>query len=67
MLFMVQFLIFICVVAVVIIGVRWLLSLTGVVIPQPLMLILGIILFVILLIMFMQYVPGGSGLALWHR
>jgi hypothetical protein len=69
MMFMIQFLIFVCVVAVVIIGIRWLLSLTGVSIPQPLMLILGILLFIFLLIMFLQYIGYGTnlGLPVWHH
>lgn len=48
--FLVGFLIACCVIAVVIILVRWLVSLTGIAIPQPLLLVLGIILFILLLL-----------------
>jgi hypothetical protein len=53
--FLVAFLVFIIVVAIVIIGVRWLLSLAGVVIPQPQMIILGLICFLILLLFFLNF------------
>jgi hypothetical protein len=68
MAFLIQFLIFICVVAIVIIGGRWLLSLTGLAIPQPLLVILGIILFLVLLLLFLNYagISGAPGLV-WHR
>ncbi len=46
----ISFLIGICLIAVVIIAVRWLLGLAGIAIPQPLMLIIGILLFVVLLV-----------------
>jgi uncharacterized membrane protein len=59
--FLVGFLILVCVIAIVIIACKWLLSLTGIAIPQPLLLILGIIIFLILLMVLLQY----SGLALW--
>jgi len=52
--FLFWFLITIAVLAIVIIGVKWLLSLTGIAIPQPLLVILGIILFIVCMI------------ALWH-
>lgn len=53
--FLVGFLILVCVLAIVIIACRWLLTLTGVVIPQPLLLILGIIVFLILLLVLLNY------------
>ena len=53
--FLVGFLILICVLAVVIIGFRWLLSLTGIVIPQPLLVILGIIIFIVLLLVLLNW------------
>ena len=53
--FLVSFLVFIVVVAIVIIGIRWLLSLAGVAIPQPLMIILGLIAFLILLLFFLNF------------
>jgi hypothetical protein len=61
--FLVSFLIFLVVVAILIIGFRWLLSLTGLAIPQPLLIILGLILFLILLVFFVNYVglPAGAG------
>jgi hypothetical protein len=59
--FLVGFLLLVCVIAIVIIGVKWLISLTGIVIPQPLLLILGIILFMILLLVLLNY----SGLYVW--
>jgi hypothetical protein len=52
--FLFWFLITIAFLAIVIIGVRWLLSLTGIAIPPPLMVILGIILFIVCMF------------ALWH-
>lgn len=48
--FLIGFLIACCVIAVVIILVKWLCGLVGVVIPQPLMLVLGILLFIFLLL-----------------
>jgi hypothetical protein len=52
---MVEFLIFIVIVAIVIIGVRWLMSLAGVSIPQPLIIILGLILFIVFLLIFLNF------------
>ena len=66
--FLLSFLVFIVVLAIVVIGVRWLLSLTGIAIPQPLLYILGLVLFLVLLFVFIQYAGvGGSGVSLWHR
>jgi hypothetical protein len=53
--FLIGFLLLICVIAIVIIGVKWLITLTGVAIPQPLLLIAGIILFIVLLLVLLQY------------
>lgn len=53
--FLVGFLILVCVIAIVIIAVRWLIQLTGIAVPQPLLVILGIILFMILLLMLLNY------------
>ena len=53
--FLISFLVFIIVVAIVIIGARWLLGLAGVTIPQPLMIILGLICFLILLLFFLNF------------
>jgi len=67
--FMLSFLVFIVVLAIVVIGVRWVLSLTGITIPPPLMYILGLILFLVLLFVFLQYAGGlnGSMGLPWHR
>lgn len=53
--FLVSFLVFIIVIAIVIIGVRWLLSVAGVPIPQPLLIILGLIFFLIVLLFFLNF------------
>jgi len=53
--FLVSFLVFIIIVAIVIIGVRWLLSVAGVAIPQPLLVILGLIFFLIVLLFFLNF------------
>lgn len=53
--FLVGFLLLVCVLAIVIIAFRWLLSLTGWAIPQPLLVILGIIVFMILLLVLLNY------------
>lgn len=60
MMLMVNFLLFICFIAILIIGARWLMSLTGLSIPQPLLVILGIILFIIVLLVFVNYVGYGT-------
>jgi len=52
---MVEFIVFCCVIAVVIILARWLLTLTGLVIPQPLMIVLAILLFLVLLYFFLGW------------
>jgi hypothetical protein len=67
--FLVSFIVFLVVVAILIIGFRWLLSLTGLAIPQPLLIILGLILFLVLLLLFFNYVggmPAGPAFP-WHR
>ena len=70
MVMMVQFIIFVCAVAIVIILGRWLLQLTGLAIPQPLLVCLGILAFVVLLCMFLSwsglYSFGAFGPA-YHR
>jgi hypothetical protein len=58
---MVQFILFVCAVAIVIILGKWLLSLTGLSIPQPLLVVLGILVFCVLLLMFANW----SGLWVW--
>lgn len=59
--FLIGFLILVCVIAVVIIGIRYLISLTGWVIPAPLLAMGGIILFIVLLLVLLNY----SGLYVW--
>lgn len=64
--FLISFLVFIIVVAIVIIGVRWLLGVAGVAIPQPLMIILGLICFLVLLLFFLDF-TGVYHLGMLHR
>lgn len=59
--FLFGFLILICVIAIVIIGVRWLLTVAGITVPPPLLYILGIIFFIILLLVLANY----TGLYTW--
>jgi hypothetical protein len=53
--FMIGFLFLVCILAIVVIAVRWLLGLAGITIPQPLLVILGIILFMVLLLALLDY------------
>ena len=53
--FLVGFLVLCCVVACVIILVRWLLALTGLPIPQPILIVAGIILFLICFLWLLSY------------
>lgn len=53
---MIGFLVFCICVAIVIILGRWLLSLTGIAIPQPLLIVLGLIIFLILLLFFLDWI-----------
>jgi len=53
--FLVGFIVLICILAVLIIGVKWLLSLTGLAIPQPLLVILGILIFLGLLLWLLSF------------
>ena len=59
--FMIGFILLCCVIAVVIILAKWLISLPGVTIPPPLLLVLGIVLFVVL----MLWLLGWSGIYHW--
>jgi len=59
--FLIGFPFVICIIAIVIIGVKWLIGLTGWSIPQPLMVIAGIILFMVLIMVLLSY----SGLNYW--
>jgi fatty acid desaturase len=55
--FLVWFLVVIAVLAIVIIGIKWLMGLAGIPIPAPLLAILGIILFIILVLAVFHFVP----------
>jgi hypothetical protein len=59
--FIVGFLLVVCAIAIVIICVKWLAGLAGEAVPPPLMLVLGILLFIVLLLMLLNW----SGLAIW--
>jgi hypothetical protein len=52
---MIEFVVFIVCVAIVIILARWVLSLTGLAIPQPLLIVLGLILFLVMLLFFLNW------------
>jgi len=62
--FLIGFLIFICVVAVVIIGLRWLLKIAGLTVPPELVLIGSILVFIVLLLVCLQFFA--PTLAPWH-
>lgn len=53
--FLLGFLLLICVLACVVIGIEWLMGLAGIAIPPPLLAILGIILFIVLLLALFNY------------
>lgn len=53
--FLVGFIVVVCVLAVVIIAAKWLIGLTGLAIPQPLMVILGILLFLLLFLWLLSW------------
>ena len=53
--FLIGFIILVCVLAIVIITVKWLIGLTGLVVPQPLYMVLGIILFLALFLWLIQW------------
>ena len=57
---LIGFVIFCVCVAIVIILGRWLLSLTGIAIPQPLMVVLGLIVFLVLLLFFLDWIGAFS-------
>jgi len=52
---MIEFVVFIVCVAIVIILARWALSLTGLTIPQPLLVVLGLIVFLVMLLFFLNF------------
>jgi len=53
--FAVGFILLICVLAIVIIGIKWLLTLAGITVPQPVLVMLGILVFMVLLIALLDY------------
>ena len=53
--FLIGFIVLICVLAIVIILGKWLIGLTGLAIPPPLMMALGIILFLALFLWLLQF------------
>ena len=53
---MIGFIVFCICIAIVIILGRWLLSLAGLAIPQPLMIVLGLIVFLVLFLFFLDWV-----------
>lgn len=59
--FLIGLVIMVCVIACVIILVRWLLALSGVAIPQPLLLVVGIVLFLVFLLWLLNW----TGLYRW--
>jgi hypothetical protein len=57
--FIVGFIFLVCAIAIVIILVKWLAQLTGVTVPPPLMMVLGILLFVVLLVVLLNWAGWG--------
>lgn len=57
----IYFLLALCVIAILVVGVRWLLAQMGVAIPNPILAILGFMLFLIVLLWFMGVIGGGGG------
>lgn len=55
----IYFLIALCVLALLIVGVRYVLGLVGVSVPQPIWAVLGFILFLIVLLWFLGAIGGG--------
>lgn len=53
--FAVGFIVMVCVLAIVIILVKWLLSLGGVTIPQPLLICLGILIFIVCMLALLSW------------
>ena len=62
---MIEFIVFCVCIAVIIILARWLIGLTGLSIPAPLMYVLGLLLFLLLLLVFLNWTGlwdfGGHG------
>lgn len=66
---MIGFVVLCCCLAIVIILGRWLLSLTGWAIPQPILVVLGIIVFLVFLMFFLNYtgIYAFGGGPYYHR
>jgi|MudIll2142460700_1097286.scaffolds.fasta_scaffold455459_3 hypothetical protein len=60
----VYFLLALCVIAILVVGVRWLLAQMGVTIPNPILAILGFMLFLLVLLWFMGVIGGGSAVVI---
>ncbi len=56
-----EFLLFLAVIVLLIVGVKYLLGLAGVTVPQPIWVVLGVILFLVLIIWMLG---GGTGINL---
>ena len=57
----VYFLLALCVLALLVVGTRYLLGMMGVVVPPPVWAIVGFILFLIILLWFLGAIGGGPG------
>lgn len=55
----IYFLLALCVIAILVVGVRWLLAQMGVVVPPPILAIAGFMLFLVVLLWFMGVIGGG--------
>ena len=60
----VYFLLALCIIAILVVGVRWLLAQMGVTIPNPILAILGFMLFLLVLLWFMGVIGGGSAVVI---
>jgi hypothetical protein len=55
----IYFLLAVCVIAILVVGLRWLMAQMGVAVPQPVWAILGFMLFLVLLLYFLGAIGGG--------
>lgn len=53
--FLIGFLVLVCILAIMVVAVKWLMDLAGIPIPQPLLVILGILVFMILLLVLVNW------------
>jgi len=58
----IYFLIAVAILAILIVGLRWLMAQMGVTVPQPIWAILGFILFLLILLWFLGAIGGGVSL-----